>query len=217
VPIETVARILHIGDMAAMAERVSRSGQVEEREVEHPNGGRWLLLRCAPFRNEIGRTQGVVLVLVDLTERHLSEQRLLAQSAVTQSMLDALQAQVLILDREGRVVHKNWGEFTPTHDESQLWNVGIGANYFEICQRPEAGPEAATWVEGMRKVLRGELPHFLHDYASDRPGDKRRFRVHVVPMRSPEPGLAVAHFNLTPVRPAENALAQRLLQPRLAP
>ncbi len=217
VPIETVSRILHVNDLAGMAERVSRSGQLEEREIEHPNGGRWLLLRCAPFRNEIGRSQGVVLVMVDLTDRHLSEQRLLTQSAVTQSMLDALQAQVLILDREGRVVHKNWGEFTPTHDESMLWNIGIGGSYFDLCARPEAGPTAALWIEGMRKVLRGELPHFLHDYPAVLPhGEKRWFRLHAVPVRAPEPGLAVAHFNITPVKNAEVLAAPRIAPPRFA-
>ena len=214
VPIETVSRILHVNDLAAMAERVIRTTQLEEREIEHPGGGRWLLLRCAPFRNEIGRVQGVVLVLVDLTERHLSEQRLLTQSTVTQSMLDALQAQILILDREGRVVHKNWGEFAPSHEETLLWNVGIGANYFELCARPEAGPTAQAWVEGMRRVMRGELAHFLHDYSSDLPNEKRWFRLHVVPVRSPEPGLAVAHFNITPIKQAEDIISTRVAPPR---
>ena len=214
VPIETISRILHVGDLAAMAERVARNGQLEEREIEHPGGGRWLLLRCAPFRNEIGRIQGVVLVLVDLTERHLSEQRLLAQSTVTQGMLDALQAQILVLDRDGRVVHKNWGEFAPSHDDSMLWNVNIGSSYFDLCNRPESGPSGAQWVEGMKKVLRGELAHFLLDYSTEAAGGKRWFRLHVVPVRSPEPGLAVAHFNITPMKQAEDLLATRLNQPR---
>ena len=209
VPIETVSRILHVSDLAAIAERVSRTGQPEEREIEHPGGSRWLLLRCAPFRNEIGRTQGVVLVLVDLTERHLSEQRLLAQAAVTQGMLDALQANVLILDREGRVIHKNWGEFAASADSAELWNVNIGANYFEFCERAGGSATAAVCLDGMRRVLRGELAHFRHDYACDLPPPRRWFRLHIVPLHLPEPGLAVAHFNITPGTQTEELLAGR--------
>ncbi len=209
VPIETIARILRVGDLAAIAERVSRTGQAEEREIDHPGGSRWLLLRCAPFRNEIGRTQGVVFILVDLTERHLSEQRLLAQAAVTQGMLDALQANVLILDREGRVVHKNWGEFADLADGAALWNVKIGTNYFDFCSRPESRPAATACLEGMRRVLRGELTRFQHDYTVDAAGTKQWFRVHVVPLLSPEPGLAVAHFNLTPASRTEELLASQ--------
>lgn len=216
VPIETVSRILHVTDLATMAERVIQSGQLEEREIQHPGGGRLLLLRCAPFRNEIGRVQGVVIVLVDLTERHLSEQRLLTQATVTQSMLDALQAQVLILDRDGRVLHKNWGEFATPHGDSPLWNVNIGMNYFDLCALHESGGTGAACVEGMRKVLRGELTHFLHDYPSDLPTERRWFRLHVVPVRSPEPGLAVAHFNITPIKQAEDLLATRLAPPRFS-
>jgi two-component system, chemotaxis family, CheB/CheR fusion protein len=216
VPIETVARILHVSDLGALAERVSRSGQPEEREIEHPGGSRWLLLRCAPFRNEVGRVQGVVFILIDLTDRHVSEQRALAQAAVTQGVLDAMQASIAIVDRDGRVLHKNWGEFTPVDDGAELPNVALGANFFEACGRVGAGPTAAACLEGMRKVLRGELTHFLHDYSSNSPNGKSWFRLHVVPVHSPEAGLAVARYNITPITPAAEIPAGRMLLPRLS-
>lgn len=201
VPIETIARILQVPDLAAMAERVMGRAEQEEREIEWPGAGRWLLLRCAPFQNEVARTQGVMLILIDLTDRHLSEERLLAQAAVTQGVLDAMQAQVVVLNREGRIMHKNWGEFEPTLAGASLPDMALGGNYFEACARPDAGPGAAACLEGMRRVLRGELSHFLHDYPCGPAEQERWFRIHVVPVHSPEMGLAVAHFNITPIAP----------------
>jgi two-component system CheB/CheR fusion protein len=204
VPIETVARILHVNDLAAMAERVMRTGQLEERSIEGPAADRWLLLRCLPFRNEVGRTQGVVVIFVDVTEGRVAEQRLLSQAAVTQGVLDAMQANIAILSREGRVVHKNWGEFDSNVSGAGLPPARLGEDYFDACARPDTGPVATACAEGMREVLRGELPHWLHDYATDTPAGKRWYRLHVVPVHSPEAGLAIAHFEITPTgeRPA---------------
>ncbi|HUR58397.1 MAG TPA: chemotaxis protein CheB [Opitutaceae bacterium] len=200
VPIETVARILHVSDLGAMAERVMRSGQLEERAIEGPGASRWLLLRCVPFRNEVGRAQGVVVIFVDLTEQHVTEQRVLSQAAVTQGVLDAMRANIVILNRQGRVVHKNWGEFGGDATGSELPNARMGEDYFDACAQPDAGTIAADALEAMRQVLRGELPHRLHDYATDGSDGKRWFRLHIVPVHSPEAGLAIAHFEITPTR-----------------
>jgi two-component system CheB/CheR fusion protein len=204
VPIETVARIVHMHDLGALAERVMRTGQMEEREIERPGAGRWLLIRCVPYRNELSRTQGVLLTLIDLTERHLSEERFHAQDAMTQSVLDAMQANVAILDRDGKVVrlNKNWIEIAERTGSSDLPSFTAGANYFQICATPDASPVTTACLEGMRKVLRGELTHFTHDYPSDSATERRWFRVHVVPLHAPEQGLAVAHFNITPFKKA---------------
>jgi two-component system CheB/CheR fusion protein len=211
VPIETIARILHVSDLPAMAERVMRHGQLEEKEIERPGAGRWLLLRCVPFRNELQRVQGIVLTLIDLTERHLTEQRLLAQAAITQSVLDAMEASVAILNRDGEIVNvnANWREFMAGFNGSAQ-PFEVGANFFESAKGIDisTGPAGRTCVEGMRKVLRGELTQFSHDYPYDSPSEKRWFRLHAVPLHSPEPGLAVAHFNITSIKNAELMLSQ---------
>jgi two-component system, chemotaxis family, CheB/CheR fusion protein len=210
VPIETVARILHASDLPAMADRVAKSGQIEETEIERPGAGRWLLVRCVPFRNELQRTQGVVVTLIDITERHLGDQRLLAQAAITQSVLDAMDANVAILDREGRIVHvnQNWREFAAQNGGAGR-NLEIGANYFEACTAMEGGSGNGgnPILEGLHKVLRGELMQFSHDYPCDSPSEKRWFRLHAVPLHSPDAGLAVAHFNITSLKKAEQVLS----------
>jgi two-component system CheB/CheR fusion protein len=216
VPIETVARILHASDLPQIAERVMRSGQAEEHELERPGGGRWVLTRCVPFRNELGRTHGVVLTLIDITERHIADRRLLTQAAITQGVLDAMEASVAVLDREGRIVHlnKSWRGLAAQNGALGGADLELGANYFEACSQ-NAGlseTEAATataCLEGMRKVMRGELTHFVYDYPCEAPNEQRWYRLHAVGLHAPEPGLAVAHFDITAQKHAEQLLAAR--------
>ena len=188
-----------------MAERVMRSAQPEEQEIERAGGGRWLLVRCVPFRNEVGRAQGVVLTLVDLTDRHLAERREVAQAAIMQGALEAMEAAVAVIDRHGRVIHLNqkWREAADAGEaQSILPPLELGADFFAADGPASTGQIATLCREGLRKVQRGELPQFLHDYAVDSAGKRHWFRLHAVPLRSPEPGFAIAHFNITPTQNA---------------
>jgi two-component system, chemotaxis family, CheB/CheR fusion protein len=215
VPIETVARILHAPDLSAMAERVMRTGQAEEREIERAIVRRWLLLRCMPFNNEVGKPDGVVLSIVDLTERHTAEQRLISQAALTQSVLDAMEAHVAILDCDGCIVHVNekWMGFASAISAPQPERLAVGSNYFDVCDglHESATAVSTSCLEGMRQVLRGELSTYSCDYGSKGSGERRWFRLHAVPLnRSSQPGLAVAHFEITPIKKAEELIANRL-------
>jgi two-component system CheB/CheR fusion protein len=209
VPIETVARILHCSDLPAMAERVMRSGNPEEKELPRLGSGRWLLIRSVPFRNEAGRTEGVVLSLIDLTERHESDKRLIAQASITQSVLDTIEANVAVIDRDGRVlyVNKAWRSSPSTGPAPSPANLEVGANYFQACQMAERLGHAAAreTLEGMKQVLRGELPRFSYDYAAGPANAQSWYRMHVVPLNPAESGLAVAHFNITPIRATDGA------------
>ncbi len=60
--------------------------------------------------------------------------------------------------------------------------MALGGNYYDACAQPEAGAAAAACLEGMRRVMRGELSHFLHDYACGPTGAEHWFRIHVVPV-----------------------------------
>jgi hypothetical protein len=114
-----------------------------------------------------------------------------------------MDANVAILDRDGRIVHvnKNWRSFAAEHGG----NLDIGANYFDACPATAGaeGAGATLCLEGLRKVLRGELAQFSHDYPCDSLMEKRWYRLHAVPLGPPEPGLAVAHFNITSLKQAE--------------
>jgi len=204
VPIETVSRILHAPDLPAMAERVMRSGQAEEKELPRLGAGRWLLIRCVPFRDEVGRNQGVVLSLIDLTERHDAEKRLLAQAAITQSVLDTIDASVAVVDRDGRILYTNktWCGSGAHGAAPAPSTLDVGANYLDICAEAASKGDvtAQATLNGMREVLRGESNRFSADYAMGRGDDQRWYRVHVLPLTPADTGIAVAHFDITPAR-----------------
>ncbi|PTX91492.1 chemotaxis protein CheB [Opitutus sp. ER46] len=211
VPVETVARILRLPDLPAMAQRVIGRNQPEETEIERL-ANRWLLLRCVPFRNELGHIQGVVLSLVDLTERHESEKRLRDQVAITQSVLDTMDASVAVVDRDGCILYQNkaWRDAENHPIAPAPGELDVGSNYFEACETAaRAGHQpAAETLAGMRQVLRGELPRFSYDYADVDPRHPRWYRVHALPLNPSESGIAVAHFNLTPQQPLDSRVAR---------
>ncbi|HVU35232.1 MAG TPA: chemotaxis protein CheB [Opitutaceae bacterium] len=212
VPIETIARILHMPDLPTVAQRVIRSAKPEEREIERVGSGRWLLVRCVPFRNESGQIQGVVLTLIDLTERHESEKRILAQAAVTQSVLDAIDACLAVVDRDGQVLYVNeaWRTSKLTGPAPAPSELPVGSNYLDSCDTAERDgvPAAREALAGIRRVLRSEAENFSYDYQVAAPTGLRWYRLHVVPLHRPEGGLVIAHFNITPMKAAETLLAR---------
>ena len=211
VPIETVARILHCAELPELAARVMRTGQSEEKELPRLAVDRWLLLRCVAFRDEAGQSEGVVLSLIDLTERHESEKRLLAQAAITQGVLDTMEASVAVVDRDGRLLYTNdtWRHSDLPGISASLSTLEVGQNYFAACEAAErkGGIAAQTILAGMRQVLRGDTPRFVYDYALEDGGRDHRFRVQVSPLQPAESGIAVAHFNITPALTTERITA----------
>ena len=204
VPVETIARIIHAPDLPAVIERVIRTGHPQEKELER-RANRWWLLRCVPFRNELGHTRGVVLTLIDLTDRHEAEKRLFAQASITQSVLDTMDASVAVVDRDGRILYVNRMWTSGAHGPAPApADLTVGANYFDACVAAEQAGHtaAAATLAGMRQVLRDELPRFSYDYTASGTADAPWFRVHIVPLNPPESGLAIAHFNTTPRKPA---------------
>lgn len=208
VPIETIARILHAPDLPAKVQHVMAEGHGEEFEVRRADARRWTLLRCMPFRNETGRTQGAVVTLIDITERHRNQERSTAQSELTQTVLDAMDSGTVVLDRNGqvRLANRHWASVAEAAGDTSLAKLHVGGNFFDHVQRakPGAGISAKAVVEGLRQVLRGERASFSKDYAvgpADAPTERRWYRITASPLPSQEEGLVVTHLSLTPSQP----------------
>ncbi|MES2696498.1 MAG: chemotaxis protein CheB [Verrucomicrobiota bacterium] len=213
VPIETVARILHAPELPGKAQHVMAHGNTEELEVRRADAGRWMLLRCVPFRSETGRTQGVVVTIIDITERHRDQERSLAQAALTQTMLDAIDSSITVLSRHGDIllVNNSWRNFVQSNEAAELETLSQGNNFFDICSQAAvpSGLSAPECLEGLRQVLRGERTAFSYDYAhgpATIPTERRWYRIHAVPLHSPEEGLVLTHFDITPLKKAEHLL-----------
>lgn len=78
-------------------------------------------------------------------------------------VLDAMPAQVALLDRNGRIVAVNavWWRSLAAMGES---GSPIGQNYLSVCESATSDDSSRRAAEGIRRVLNGELAEFEHEY-----------------------------------------------------
>jgi PAS domain-containing protein len=84
-----------------------------------------------------------VLSFVDITERHRAEEEMRRHPAMSQSVLNAMEANVAVLNGTGEIVRVNrcWREFARRNGRGEPTRTGVGANCFRICATT-TGPEA---------------------------------------------------------------------------
>jgi signal transduction histidine kinase len=136
-----------------------QSGAAVRDEFSLPDG-RWSEIRAYPSAG------GVSIFCHDITEQRAAERAARRTQRLLQSSLDALTAQVAILDSTGEIIAVN----ATWHKAAELLaGIGecyfIGANYIEECERSR--PHQRRVASGLRRVLRGELNEFRCEYASD--------------------------------------------------
>ncbi len=81
-----------------------------------------------------------------------------------ESILDAITANVALLNRNGEIVAVNdaWIQFAELH-ELQTAQYGVGVNYIEFCEGQNA-PGASLVAEGLRALLAGGADPFRLEY-----------------------------------------------------
>ena len=137
------------------------------------------------------RTAELVAANASLLE---SEQRL-------DATLDALEAQICVLDANGTilVVNKAWGDFAVANGGS-IERSGIGVNYLEICDRAAAQGDtnAVMAAQGIRAVQNGTRPNFFMQYHSPAPDAVIWYLMHVAPLSGSQSArVVVTHENIT--------------------
>ncbi len=159
-----------------------------------------------------GKAIGGVTINRDITRRKQTEAALQESERFFQATLDALTAQVAILNDEGQIVAVNtmWRQFAEANDLA--WpDYGLETNYLEICEMAsgEDSEEAPTVAEGIRTVLTGEQQIFTLEYPCHSPKEERWFRMEVTSFKNSEAAwVVVAHHNITPLKKRERHLQQ---------
>jgi len=87
---------------------VLESGAPQETETNNRDG-EWFLVKILPYASEFERSKGVVVSLVEITERKHAEQALLRQHELLMRVLDNNPSAITILDHRGRFVYANAG------------------------------------------------------------------------------------------------------------
>jgi len=183
----------------AMAQAVA-SGRPEQREIRALDG-RWYLVRLVPYEASTGAAgvrKRLVATFVDVSLMH--------DAVRMQAIIDATPAHLAVLDRDANIVRVNerWRQFSVRNGDPDMALTGIGRNYLTVMASAcvsEADPQARGQITvaqaGLLSVLRGESNEFFQVYPCHAPDEQRWFALHITPLRVPEGGALVAHYNVS--------------------
>ena len=169
----------------------------------------------ASYKGEIGQlVAGFNRILQTWGQR---EESLKASESFKDVILDSLNAEIAVVDRQGviQAVNGRWRQFSVGHSTEggpASQNTGVGANYLGACgASTDASTEGGlTVVAGLQAVLDGRLPRFSCEYPCDTPTQQRWFSMIAMPLGEHGYGGAViSHTDITPRKQAEQAM-QRL-------
>ncbi len=145
--------------------------------------------------------RGVLLNYHDITKRKRAEDALLEWNRFLSATLNALSANIALLDEKGVIllVNKAWRDFSDQNDLPSE-NVSEGRNYLEVCDRANGRnmEEAIPFADGIRAVLAGVAESFMLEYPCHSPNEERWFIGRVTPFPGVGPRrVVVAHENVT--------------------
>jgi PAS domain S-box-containing protein len=133
-----------------------------------------------------------------------------AQLQLPLAVLDALQAQVAILDERGTIIAANraWTDRAP---DLHGMPVGVGADYLAACESgARADPRRAGIVTSLRQLLDGELGSFAAEHPILVHGQDRWFSLRASRLNAPgPPSFVVEHEDTTPRVQAERVARAR--------
>lgn len=134
-----------------------------------------------------------------------------AAETVCKTILDALQANVAVLNRRGIIlaVNQPWVRFAAENGLPDTARVCEGADYLAVCRQAADmdDPLAREAMDGIQAVLSGDRPSFTLEYPCDSPTQRRWFAMEV--RRCGDAGVTlVMHLDVTDRRLAEEALRQ---------
>ena len=140
----------------------------------------------------------------DIVRLERAEQALRAAEEFNRAILDAVSAQVAVLDEAGTIIAVNrpWRQFAL---ENSGWpgqsapRTDVGTNYLEICRAARGqGAEGATAVhDGILAVLERETESFSFEYPCHAPGRRRWFLLTATALGGAHGGAVISHTDIS--------------------
>ena len=208
---------IHPDDLPGVVQTVAESiakGRPYELEYRlcHASGGwRWVFERGCAVSGPDGRPACLEGIFLDVTPRKEAEADVRSAESLARDILDSLTANVAVIDENATIltVNRAWRDFAEANGADVRLRDGVGLHYLlglDGC-RASAGPaEGAAVRDGVRTVLRGELPVFRGEYACNSPVERRWFEMCVLPLTGARRGAVVAHEDITARMLLEQAL-----------
>ena len=138
---------------------------------------------------------------LDVTDRKTAEEGLRESGAFSRAALDALDAKVAVIDRNGTIIAVNgaWEESAASLGMKAGSSSGIASNYLEVTR---AGAKANAngakeALAGIQSVLEGRSDRFELEYSCDAGGHELWFTMHVTPLSKKRGGAVLAHIDDT--------------------
>lgn len=159
--------------------------------------------------------------LLLLLRRQAGERQLFLEGeSFRKSVLDAVAAEIAVVDRDGRIVAVNepWCQFARDNSSARTDAACsmLGSNYFEVCNvdpASDSAQDAALARQGILAVLNGRRGEFSMDYPCDSPTEKRWFTLVVRPLgEGASQGLVMTHVDVTRLKEAEAQAKDELVQ-----
>jgi two-component system CheB/CheR fusion protein len=105
-PFSDLSHNLHYDSLVDDITAVRESRKPSEAEAQNKDG-HWFLVKIMPYFTEHDSTEGIVISLVDITERKLAEEALLRQHELLMRVLDNNPSAITIIDHRGRYIYAN--------------------------------------------------------------------------------------------------------------
>jgi PAS domain S-box-containing protein len=141
-----------------------------------------------------------------------AQEKLRHSEATQSSILNALPANIALVDAQGVIlsVNEGWRKFAGENGLQDAASA-VGQNYLEICERSQAPhtTEARKVAAGIRAVLEGRDKKFEMEYPCHLPTEQRWFRLLVSPTgKDRECGAVVMHIDVTERKRIEESLRE---------
>lgn len=196
---------LHAGESARFVEHLAQvlaSGQRQVLDLQLCGvGGYRYDVRLLSKRSSEGDRPACLSAIVDLTEQKQIEEQIRRSDDFSRSVLNALPAQIAVLDANGTIIAMNeaWQLAVNKEDAPPAVRCDIGMNYLRSYRdvSEDVFREAPQLIEGIQSVIDGTQAESKLQYASHTPEAKRWFLVWTTPMAGEAGGAVVAHVNIT--------------------
>lgn len=172
----------------------------------------WSATTKVPLKDAQGQIIGLVGIGRDITERKRTEQALQESERFARSIVDALLAEIAILDENGTILAVNaaWRQFAVANS-ADLSKVCEGANYLAVLDVASVDDDETSTIinfaAGLRAVMRGERNEYLLEYSCHSPSERRWFVARVTRFSGDGPlRVVIAHENITDRKQAEAAV-----------
>jgi signal transduction histidine kinase len=128
-----------------------------------------------------------------------------------QATIDALSANICVLDEYGTIlsVNKGWRDFAAANSPAPQ-NIGIGTNYLDVCDAAmgDDREQARQFSCGIRSVLGGKSDFYSQEYACHSESEQRWFRGKVTRFTGTDlVRIVIAHVNITERKQSDEILS----------